>query len=268
MPFVNDLHYVSYGPATGETGTIVLLHGFQLDHRALTGSCEPVFATRPGWRRIYLDLPGMGRSTAPDAVHSTDDVFAAVQNAVRTLIPDGPYAVCGQSYGGYLARGLVAADPGRVTGMALIVPMIIATHASRDVDPHVVLHRDAFAAALPAGADFDQEMVVQTEETYRRIQAEEAPGLALADPGAVARLQAAYPGTFPLEPAPFNGPSLFLLGRQDSVTGYRDAWHLLADYPRATFAVLDRAGHGAQIEQPSLFTALLTDWLDRIATPH
>jgi pimeloyl-ACP methyl ester carboxylesterase len=264
MPFVNDVHYISHGPDSGAAGTVVLLHGFTLDHRAMTGAFEPVFATRPRWRRIYLDLPGMGRSAAPDTVSSTDDVFATVQNALRALIPDGPYAVCGQSYGGYLARGLAAADPARVSGLALIVPMIVATHADRDVDPHVVLHRDAFAAALPPGADFDQEMVVQTEETYRRTREEELPGVELADPAAVARIQAAYPGTFPLEPGPYPGPSLFLLGRQDSVTGYRDAGRLLEHYPHATFAVLDRAGHGAHIEQPALFTALVTDWLDRV----
>jgi pimeloyl-ACP methyl ester carboxylesterase len=38
----------------------------------------------------------------------------------------------------------------------------------------------------------------------------------------------------------------------------------LPHYPRATFAVLDVAGHNLQIEQPRLFNALMHEWLDRV----
>jgi hypothetical protein len=36
------------------------------------------------------------------------------------------------------------------------------------------------------------------------------------------------------------------------------------DFPRATLAVLDAAGHNLQIEQERLFQTLLGDWLDRV----
>lgn len=269
MPFLNaagvDVHYVEHGPEDGAAEhTAVLLHGFTPDHRLMTGCFEPVFADRPGWRRIYLDLPGMGRTVAPETIRSTDNVFTVVQAAVRGLVPGGRYALCGESYGGYLARGLVAADPAAVTGLALICPMVVAEHAARDVPEHVVLVRDAFAAALPRGTEFDQTTVVQTRETYERTQREVVPGLDAADPAAVQRIEASYVGTFPMETADYPGPALFFLGRQDATTGYRDAWRILERYPRATFAVLDRAGHNAQIEQPALFDALVRDWLDRL----
>jgi pimeloyl-ACP methyl ester carboxylesterase len=63
---------------------------------------------------------------------------------------------------------------------------------------------------------------------------------------------------------PLVRPALFVLGRQDSVTGYRSAWSMLESYPRATFAVLDRAGHALAYEQAPLFNALARDWLDRV----
>ena len=63
---------------------------------------------------------------------------------------------------------------------------------------------------------------------------------------------------------PDHGPTLFVLGRQDSVVGYRGAFALMDGYPRATVAVLDRAGHGLPWEQPELFAALGSDWLDRV----
>ncbi|WP_286167138.1 alpha/beta hydrolase [Clostridium sp. D33t1_170424_F3] len=54
-----------------------------------------------------------------------------------------------------------------------------------------------------------------------------------------------------------------MTGRQDGCVGYRDLWRLLEDYPRATFAVLDMAGHNLQIEQPELFHSLVENWLVR-----
>jgi pimeloyl-ACP methyl ester carboxylesterase len=55
-----------------------------------------------------------------------------------------------------------------------------------------------------------------------------------------------------------------LTARQDHLCGYRDAWDLLDNYPRATFAVLDRAGHFVNIEQDVLCQALMREWLDRV----
>jgi len=53
-------------------------------------------------------------------------------------------------------------------------------------------------------------------------------------------------------------------GRQDSTVGYVRAWEGLEHFPRATFAVLDRAGHALPHEQPGLIRALVAEWLDRV----
>lgn len=223
---------------------------------------EQVFEDRHHWRRLYLDLPGMGATPAPEWCGSTDDVFRVVRTAVEALVPR-PYVAIGESYGGYLARGLAAAAPDQVEGLGLLCPMIVAERSARDLPPSVTLVRDDDLRHM-AGSEFDDVAVVQTAETWRRTQAEVLPGLAAADPLATARIRADWTGTFPLEPHVFDRPTIFLTGRQDSDTGYRDAWRLLESYPRATFAVLDRAGHNLQIEQQALFTALTSEWLDRV----
>ncbi len=267
MPFVDAagvrVHYVEHGPPDGRT--VVLLHGFTPDHRLMTGCFEPVFAERSGWRRLYLDLPGMGWTPAPEHFASSDDVFTTVRAAIDRLAPD-PYVLAGESYGGYLARGLVAAHPARVSGLALICPMVIAAHGERDVPPHRVLVQDDLCAALPADSEFAEVAVVQTKETYHRTQAEIVTGIEMADDAALDRIKQDWTGSFSRETdgTTYGRPTLFVLGRQDSSTGYRDAWALLEHYPRATFAVLDRAGHNAQIEQPELFAALVHEWLDRV----
>ena len=268
MPYVEaagvTVHYVEHGPADAER-PLVLLHGFTPDHRLMTGAFEPVMGRRDGWRRIYLDLPGMGLTKAPEHVASTDDVYAVVRAAVDALVP-GAYAVAGESYGGYLARGLVAEHGRRVTGMALVCPMLVADPVDRDVPAPEVLFRDAFCEALPRGTEFDTTTVVQTEETYRRVQVEVVTGLEVADVPALERIAEHWSGTFPREPqgTTYDAPVLVFTGRQDSSTGYRDAWPLLDHYPHATFAVLDRAGHNGHIEQPALFDALVEEWLDRV----
>ena len=270
MPYVEiagvRVHYVEHGPRDAER-TLVLLHGFTPDHRLMTGAFEPVLADRTGWRRIYLDLPGMGLTQAPEHIASTDDVYSVVRATIDELVP-GQYAVAGESYGGYLARGLVAEHGQRVTGMALVCPMLVADHADRDVPAHRVLHRDAFCEALPRGTEFDDITVVQTEETYHRTQDEVVPGLAVADNEALERIQQSWSGTFPREPEGTADPLpvLVFAGRQDSSTGYRDAWPLLDHYPHATFAVLDRAGHSGHIEQRAVFDVLVGEWLDRVET--
>lgn len=64
--------------------------------------------------------------------------------------------------------------------------------------------------------------------------------------------------------SPFESPTLIITGRQDRVTGYQDAWDLIENIPRATFAVLDRASHFLSIEQNVLLKALVGEWLDRV----
>ena len=65
-------------------------------------------------------------------------------------------------------------------------------------------------------------------------------------------------------PEPLFAPALILAGRQDSACGYRDAWPLLEGMPRATYVVLDRAGHDLEDVQAGLFEALTAEWLDRV----
>src|SRR3954452_10934514 len=220
MPYVDadgvHVHYVEHG-SPGAERVLVLLHGFTADHRLMAGAFEPVLSARDGWRRIYLDLPGMGLTEAPDRIASTDDVYAVVRASIDALAP-GRYAVAGQSYGGYLARGLVAEHRERVTGMALVCPMAAAEHADRDLPDHRVLHRDAFCDGLPRGTEFDNTTVIQTEEIHRRVEEEILAGTAVADVPVLERIRERWSGSFPREPegTEFESPVLLFTGRQDS----------------------------------------------------
>jgi len=68
------------------------------------------------------------------------------------------------------------------------------------------------------------------------------------------------PGSVPFDP-PFDRPACFVLGRQDSTVGWRDALRLDGRYPRAIYHILDAAGHNLQIEQAGLFGAAFGGWI-------
>ncbi|MBE1875758.1 alpha/beta fold hydrolase [Myceligenerans pegani] len=261
------VHHEVRGPDDPDAPTVVLVHGFTLDLRAMTVPFEPVFTRHPQWRRVYVDLPGHGGTKAP-GVAGADDVLRVLRAAVELLVP-GRYAVVGQSYGGYLARGLVAAHRDRVDGMAIVVPVIEPEHEKRDLPPRRILFRaPGLAGRVGRDAlDADEIGVAQTPATWAHREAAVVPGQKILDETAALRIAASYEGTFAVDDGEFARPSLILAGRQDNVTGYRDAWTILEKYPRATFAVLDRAGHDVGAEQPELFGALVGDWLDRV-TEH
>lgn len=62
----------------------------------------------------------------------------------------------------------------------------------------------------------------------------------------------------------FLQPTLMLMGRQDSAVGYRDMWQIIENYPRASFGILDRAGHDLHIDQEILFNEMVKEWLNRL----
>jgi pimeloyl-ACP methyl ester carboxylesterase len=263
---LTSLHVVEHGQA--DHTPVLAVHGWTPDHRLMTGFLEPVFDQRPGYHRLYPDLPGMGRSPV-GAVSSTADVVEELEELIDTRIGDRPFLLVGESYGGYLARELTRRRPEQVIGLALVCPVgPVVPRAQRDLPIHVVLEADDDLLAEldnDERASFTEVAVVQTREQLERFRADIAPGLAVADAEGMARVARDWDlGRLPEEGHSFDRPTLWVMGRQDSSVGYRDQWTLLEHYPRATFAVLDRAGHNAQTEQPVLVAALIGEWLDRV----
>ena len=49
----------------GSGRPVLLIHGWQGDHRYMQADVDALFEAAGGWRRIYLDLPGHGHTPAP-----------------------------------------------------------------------------------------------------------------------------------------------------------------------------------------------------------
>jgi pimeloyl-ACP methyl ester carboxylesterase len=251
---------------------IIMLHGWSVDHRHMVSDLEPVFGHRDGWKRIYLDLPGHGGTPGKDWITNQDKILDVVLDFIDNVIPAQRFVVVGTSAGAYLARGIVHHRLASLDGLLLKVPVIVADDTKRQVPAHVTLVEDAALAAQlePDEAEgLFQGAVVQSQKVVDYIRANFQSASEIGDLGFQAKIREHpknYAFSFDIDalPQPFPAPTLIVTGRQDSWVGYRDAWQILDNYPRGTFAVLDRSGHFLGVEQEDLFHALVGEWLDRV----
>lgn len=255
----------------GEGLPILMVHGFSVDRETMRGCMEPVFANREGWKRIYFDLPGMGKTKGVPWIKNSDHMLEVTIQFVKKVIPNEKFLVVGESYGGYIARGIVYKEPESVLGIALICPLAVPDDAKRDNPPRTIFNKDPeIYKDIPQIGRyyFDVLVAVHTKEVWQRFNAEMVSGFSKANGTYLRSIRQPknYAYSFPVDqlPQPFKGPSLFLTGRQDSGVGYNDIWAFIEQYPRATFACLDYCGHALQIEQAGLFDALMKEWLERV----
>lgn len=255
----------------GEGIPVLILHGGGLDHRHMLDALEPVFLETSGWKRVYIDLPGHGRSEANDSVTAQDDVLSMISAFADAAFRGKKFAVIGESRGSYHAMALVHQRPQDIMGMMLVVAdgMVAAAASSRP--PHEILRpapeEMTRYASQEAKARFSR-LVVQRQDILEKIERTKVPAAALADKVLADRIRRSFEFSFDLT-APtvrFAEPCLIVNGRQDAISGYRDMMDAIERYPHATLAILDRAGHSLSWEQPALFKALALEWLDRMTT--
>lgn len=258
-----------YYDVRGSGRPLLMIHGFTPDHRLMLGCMEPVFERRDGWQRIYFDLPGMGKTPGPAWLDNSDKMLEVIYQFVQQVLPGQRYCVAGESYGGYMAQGLVMRDADRIEGVLHICPLVNADETQRHLPNHIVMERDEELLSSLASKDRDQFEsigIVLNSKTWEMVKRDVFCGLEAADRAFLDRLFMGYQLTqeAQLEQVVLDKPVLIVVGRQDNVVGYDDVWNWAVGYPHATYAVLDRAGHNLQIEQADLFSALVSEWLSRV----
>jgi len=239
-----------YYESFGDGRPIVFLPGWGNANGEGRDVHEPVFEGRPGWRRIYIDPPGTGRTPASPSITDQDGMLDAIAATIAEVVGDERFALAGTSAGGLHARGIVKRDPTRILGLLLRVPGVVVDRTKRTLPTDEHLHRSTdFVAAWqdkqdryydPAEQQADLEFLGHIQSDVTRYALRDDPATLLT------------------------APTLIVTGRQDTMTGYADTWSILDDYPEATYVVLDQEDHDLPVRRHAVYHALVADWLDRM----
>ncbi len=254
-----SLHFDDIGSGT----SVLILHGAYSTRHETRGALEPFFADHDGYRRLYVDLPGMGDSPGDDTIQTSNDAVAVVDELMEAKFGSQPLLVIGHSYGAHIARGIAARRPQQVRGIALICPW---TPTAMEAEPHQVVASEGDVSGVIDSAladEFKGYFVVHTPETARRFNDVVAPAIGRFDADTVQRMMEHWQLDPDPDTAGFDGETLIVAGRHDSFVGFRRQGELIDRYPRATYVVAGGSGHALPHERPQLLASLLTDWLAR-----
>lgn len=269
MTFNYNNHKINY-EIIGNGKPVVIIHGLRADLTLMKACLEPVFSRRGGYKRIYIDMPGMGNSDAPLELASADAILNVLVSFIKSTVNDEHFLLIAQSYGCYLARGVLAKFQKQTDGLMMICPVGVPEQNKRNIPKLLTKFEDSdyFCRLDDVSKNSFIGFVSRADEyTYERFSSELLPGLEKANAEFISALTSNYSFSFDadghIKQQPFSKPVLFICGRQDGIVGYDDLWNLIESYPRASFSLLDVSSHLAQIEQPEVFEALTENWLLR-----
>lgn len=239
-------------------------------HKSMIEFFEPVFVERTGWKRIYVNYPGIGKTEVKDWMKSAEDILNPLNDFVDFIVGEKNFLLMGFSYSCFLARGILKKKLSQVDGIAMLCPVVVADSAKREVPSDRVVFKDMqFLNNLTSDQVNEiSNYVIQNKRIWDKTQEETSDDSNSMNFEFYNSLKqnGAYGFSFDVDdiPVKFSKPSLILLGRQDYVVGYKDAWKILDNYPRATFSILDMTGHGMLTEQEHLYSTFINDWIDRV----
>ena len=245
------VHYKVLG--TGPR-TLVFVHGW-------TGSLDmwrlqaPEFAAR-GFRVIALDLPGHGKSDAPQIAY-TMELFASAVDAVMRDAGVAQAVLVGHSMGTPVVREFYRRHPDQTRALVSVDGSLRALFTPEDAEKILAPYRGpGYAHQLEKFADF---MIPADQPALRAeakaIMTKTPPHVAIS-----AFENLADPANFREDP--IGVPLLCVLARDS---------HWPADYeafvrrlaPRSEFRVLgEGVGHFLMLQKPAEFNAILSGFLD------
>jgi pimeloyl-ACP methyl ester carboxylesterase len=232
----------------GEGEPVVLLHGLlgEPDHwaatlEALAARCRPMAPHLP-----ILD-PALAEPTIEGLTHYVGGFVDALE------LP--PAVVGGNSLGGHLALELALRYPARVSGLILTGSSGLFERGFTRGVPHVpttAIIREQMEAIF-----YDASLVTPSwVESVRRILTMRASALRVVQVARSAKrssLEARLPE--------IRVPVLLAWGKDDRITPPEVAERFRALLPGAELVFINNCGHAPMLEQPSIFNALVEDWL-------
>jgi len=248
---------------------IVFLHGWGIDHLIWKNQFERIgLINLRKFQRIYLDLPGMGNSITNHRIHNSDDMLIIITKFIDRIISNKRFVLAGESYGGYLGRGLLKSKEDQIIGLLLLCPLVFPGYRAGSHSKHIVLEIDnKFINSLPKEkvSGYQELSVIQTKQTYHDYLKDINTTIAKGNETFLkSELDGSFLEDININPFIFAKPTTVLVGRQDTEVGFKDQYNLVKDFPRASILILDKAGHNLQFEQKNIFKVAVMELLNRV----
>lgn len=231
--------------------------------------------TGMGRRVITFDVPGAFRSTREPAGDMAEMLRSADQTLEHLGI-DGPVDVVGHSMSGFCALAFAVERPERTRRLLLFSSMSGFPAATKwgkifsVQDPDfwrlavwslrvnagrgdLALHKKL--ANLMQGANFYDKSLFKPLEIDADDKNKGVPIRMIWNRNMVRRLSYAD------RLGAVRAPTLILVGRHDLETPLPAAEELVAGIPEATLSIFEKSGHFPFVEEPSLFTDIVADFL-------
>jgi pimeloyl-ACP methyl ester carboxylesterase len=248
---------------------LVLVHGFG---GAKEDFADHVAALARRSRVVTFDHRGHGESDAPDSV----DAYSLDRLAVDVLtVADacglGEFRLLGHSMGGMTARRVVLGAPDRVGALIL---MDTSSGPVKGIDPELIEAAAEYGLAegktalkelldsAPVLGTPAYEQLLEGRSGYREFQDAKWEALSVVMWCAMARDIAHQPEQLDVLET-VGCPTLVIVGDQDKPF-LGDSRRMVETIPDARLVVVPEAGHSPQFENPDVWLAALTGFLDRI----
>jgi pimeloyl-ACP methyl ester carboxylesterase len=257
-----QLHYES----VGEGKPLLLIMGYGMPGDAWLGSLPFM----EGFRAIYYDNRGTGRSSAPEGPYSIEQMAADAAGLLDHLAIERAY-VYGVSMGGMIAQELALRAGGRIGALALGCTMCGGEH-SKMADPEVIETLidviQSMGRADPATWVERQLPLLFTSEWIaanpgiRDVLVMMAPMLPPTPPETAQRAMAGLFGWSTYDRLPqLRVPTLILHGDRDVIIPVENAYTLAERIPNARLHIVEGAGHGYPAQDPVGVHQIVTDFL-------
>ena len=228
---------------------LMVIHGYGMDHRSMEWAVQMALGDQDNVQIIYVDLPGMGKSTDVELSLNADKV---VDILVRLLdyIADGDSTVdlLGFSYGGYLVQGMLSKASERIGQFMLLAPAYYGDFSQRSLpeqvnfdleitDPiHTQEYGDHYLQltgipSLNGYSKFAENVQVGFNDANNEyLDVYSKTGYVFKDESRVHHTLVGNKG-------------VIVLSMADHIVGYKDILSAASNYPETDYILLRNAGH-------------------------
>lgn len=243
---------------------VIFLHAFPLNQTMWNDQVE---ALREHCRTITLDLRGLGNSDSSEGASSVDQMAGDVRTLMTALDIDRAILV-GLSMGGYVSLAFYQNYPEAVRALVLA-----DTRAGADT-PEARERRLKSAETVERegsraiASDMIPLLLGHTTLTSRPQVVDRVRAMIEANsPRGIAAAQRAMAGRRDSTSllSIIDCPVMVIVGNEDTLTSVAEAKSLAQGIPGARLVIVEGSGHLTNLEQPEVFAALVSEFVESVS---